>query len=841
MLTTSAPSTFGDLLRHYRQAAGLTQQQLAERAGLSVHGIQKLERGATHPYRDTAQRLIAALQLEARDKSSFEAAVAPVRRHSATPAAEPPLARRHNLPLSTTRLIGRETAIDEVVGRLADTRLLTLTGVGGCGKTRLALEVGRSLIDDYRDGVWLVELGPVVDPALVAPRVAAVLGIRETAEQSLAGVLASALRDRQILLILDNCEHLLDACAHLIDGLLKACPDLKVLATSREPIGIDGEVAWRVPSLAVPEAASTETPQQLLLNAAVQLFIQRSTAAQPRFMLTARNASSVVQICRRLDGIPLALELAAARIDSLTAEQIARRLDQRFQLLTGGSRAVLPRQQTLSATLRWSYDLLGRAERRLFERLTVFSGGWSLEAAEAVCAGNGLNGDEILDLLAQLTRKSLVVADERADGGERYWMLETVRDYARQKLGERAAAEISALRDRHAAFYAVWIERQVPDPRERWSVATPGLTIDALSGVDAEFDNIRATLNWCVESDCPAPGIRLAVRLLFFWEARGLYSEARRGLGALLELADPSARDSRRMPLDRAGRADAITPAERAAATFIVGSCALRQGDYEEARGRYDGCIEVWRKLGDDQALAAVLAERGLVAWQLGDPDEAIDYLEASRRLFEQWDRGNPVSAAHAANALRNLGMVARSRGDYAHAAAYFRESVTLGRLFTAGGGYSVARGLCQLGRTVYLQGDVAQSKQLFDEALDVMRVERLAGHLLADCLDWLASVADADGRPRAAATSFGAADAQWQASGGVRYAPERPAYEVELTRVKGKLAPDEFAAAWAEGRAMSREEAVDFGLHQTRLASPLQQNVSGRSASTIASSSVKD
>ncbi len=807
MLTTSAPSPFGDLLRHHRQAAGLTQQQLAERAGLSVHGIQKLERGATHPYRDTAQRLIAALQLEARDKSSFEAAVAPVRRHGATPAAEPPLARRHNLPLSTTRLIGRETAIDEVVGRLADTRLLTLTGVGGCGKTRLALEVGRSLIGDYRDGVWLVELGPVVDPALVAPRVAAVLGIRETAEQSLAGVLASALRDRQILLILDNCEHLLDACAHLIDGLLKACPDLKVLATSREPIGIDGEVAWRVPSLAVPEAASTETPQQLLLNAAVQLFIQRSTAAQPRFMLTARNASSVVQICRRLDGIPLALELAAARIDSLTAEQIARRLDQRFQLLTGGSRAVLPRQQTLSATLRWSYDLLGRAERRLFERLTVFSGGWSLEAAEAVCAGNGLNGDEILDLLAQLTRKSLVVADERADGGERYWMLETVRDYARQKLGERAAAEISALRDRHAAFYAVWIERQVPDPREH----------------------------------CPAPGIRLAVRLLFFWEARGLYSEARRGLGALLELADPSARDSRRMPLDRAGRADAITPAERAAATFIVGSCALRQGDYEEARGRYDGCIEVWRKLGDDQALAAVLAERGLVAWQLGDPDEAIDYLEASRRLFEQWDRGNPVSAAHAANALRNLGMVARSRGDYAHAAAYFRESVTLGRLFTAGGGYSVARGLCQLGRTVYLQGDVAQSKQLFDEALDVMRVERLAGHLLADCLDWLASVADADGRPRAAATSFGAADAQWQASGGVRYAPERPAYEVELTRVKGKLAPDEFAAAWAEGRAMSREQAVDFGLLQTRLASPFQQNGSGRSASRIASSSVND
>jgi transcriptional regulator with XRE-family HTH domain len=361
MLTQSAPSTFGDLLRQHRQTAGLTQQELAERAGLSVHGIQKLERGATRPYRDTAQRLIVALRLGAEDRSRFHAAVAPVRRHTSAPRGKASDgAVRHNLPSPTTSLVGREDATVEIRRRLAGTRLLTLTGVGGCGKTRLALEVARTVVEDNSDGVWLVELGPLADPSLVPQRVAIALEVREKAEEPLTTALANALRDRHLLLVLDNCEHLLDACAQLVDDLLKACPGLSVLTTSREPIGIRGEVAWRVPSLAVPDPASTETLQQLLVNPAVQLFVQQALAAQPRFMLTARNKSAVVQICRRLDGIPLALELAAARIEALTAEQISARLDQRFRLLTGGSRAAMPRQQTLAATLDWSYDLLAK-------------------------------------------------------------------------------------------------------------------------------------------------------------------------------------------------------------------------------------------------------------------------------------------------------------------------------------------------------------------------------------------------------------------------------------------------------------------------------------------------
>jgi transcriptional regulator with XRE-family HTH domain len=278
---TRPPATFGDLLRQHRQAAGLTQQALAERAGLSVHGIQKLERGATRPYRDTAQRLIAALQLISDERARFQAAVSPVRRHaSTTPVAAVSDSARHNLPLPVTSLVGREAATREVEHLPADTRLLTLTGIGGCGKTRLALEVGRAVIDQYPDGVWLVELGPLADPALVTPRVATALGIRETAEQPLMSALSNALRKRHMLLVLDNCEHLLDACAQLIDGLLWTCPDVRVLATSREPVGIGGESVWRVPSLELPDAEPSPTLEQLGENPAVQLFVQRAAAAQ---------------------------------------------------------------------------------------------------------------------------------------------------------------------------------------------------------------------------------------------------------------------------------------------------------------------------------------------------------------------------------------------------------------------------------------------------------------------------------------------------------------------------------------------------------------------------------
>jgi transcriptional regulator with XRE-family HTH domain len=355
-------ASFGDLLRHYRQAAGLTQEGLAERAGLSVHGIQKLERGVTHPYRDTARRLAEVLKLSPDDEEQFRAAVQPVRRHGTRRGGAESAHLHHNLPMQLSSFIGRDRELADVIARLEDARLLTLRGVGGCGKTRLALEVARSIVAKYPDGLRLVELGPLSDPALVAQQVGAALDVRESPEQPFTTALIRSLAGRRVLLVLDNCEHLLQSCALLLNALLRGCPDLHVLATSREPIGIDGEVAWPVPSLAVPNTEHAGSIGELANNPSAQLFVERARAAQPRFTLSVRNASAVAQICQRLDGIPLALELAAARIQALTAEQLALRLDQRFRLLTGGSRAALPRQQTLQATLDWSYELPTRSE-----------------------------------------------------------------------------------------------------------------------------------------------------------------------------------------------------------------------------------------------------------------------------------------------------------------------------------------------------------------------------------------------------------------------------------------------------------------------------------------------
>ena len=804
-MATGAPSAFGDLLRYYRQSAGLTQQQLAEQAGLSVHGIQKLERGATHPYRHTARRLTAALHLEGERKSQFEATVGPVHRRAAVPHASAPADQHHNLPVPLTSLVGRDDATRDLVRQLGRTRLLTLTGVGGCGKTRLALEVATAAIDDYADGVWLVELGPLADPALVGPHVATVLRVRETAEQTLEVALVNALRQRTTLLVLDNCEHVLDGCAQLIDVLLKACPNLVVLTTSREPLGIVGEAVWRVPSLALPDATSRMDLEELLRTPAVHLFVERATAVQPGFALTTRNASAVVEVCRRLDGIPLALELAAARVESLSVEQIAQRLDQRFRLLTGASRAAVPRQQTLSATLEWSYQLLRGSERRVFERLAVFSGGWTLEAAEAVCAGDGLLRQDVVDVLWQLTRKSLVVADETSDGSERYSMLETVREYARQKLSARDAAWNRELRDAHADFFASLVHESLPYTLGQLMVETPDIRMEALARVEADYDNVRALLGWWRESGRAASAMRVAIRLGGVWEMRGLYTECRQVLLGLLDLADQQARDGPSTPLD----ADDLTGDERACAIATVGISSLRQGDYQAAATWLTEAAAVWCESGDDLKLAGCLAEVGLATWLGGDAEAAMDHLEESWLLFERAG-SDPTFSGRGYNTLRSLGMVARSRGDYGRAAEYFQQSIDRAHV---SGGYSVARSLSHLGRTLFLKGDRAEARRAFHTALQVMQTERIAGHSYADCLDWVAALVDADGRPRDAAVLFGAADAQWQASGAVRYAPDRAAFAADLARVQSRLNEDEFATGWREGHGLSREHAVAYAL----------------------------
>jgi predicted ATPase/DNA-binding CsgD family transcriptional regulator/DNA-binding XRE family transcriptional regulator len=797
MATTDGVGPFGTLLQRSRVAAGLSQEELAERAGLSKRGISDLERGQRRsPHPATVRRLAEALNVDCAERAAWVSSAA-VAAH--TSGAAPRISGRHNLPLQLTSFIGRDRELEDLPKRLATTRLLTVTGPGGIGKTRLALRIARSRVATFPDGVWLVELAPLSDPALVVRTVATVLGVGEQAGESILNTLVARLEPRHLLLVLDNCEHLLQACAVLVDAVLRACPKLRILATSREPLSVNGEVAWRVPSLPVPEPRPAASLADVQQNAAVRLFVERAGAAQRRFALTARNAAAVAQICRRLDGLPLALELAAARVETLTAEQLVARLDQRFRLLTGGSRTALPKQQTLSATLDWSYELLSESERRLFERLAVFAGGWTLEAAEAVGSDDELAGEEVLELLARLVHKSLVVAEEQADGTARYRLLETMREYAGQRLAARGPAEVAAARGRHAVFYSAVASQLGPVAQTTPSAASGDAPIEVVRDrIEAGYDNLRAALGWWLAQGRPVEGLGLAHALGFFWLARGLYAEGRRWLEAMLALADRTV---------RCASATAVPSRLRADALSWLGGMASAQGSYTQARASYEASVALWRELGDLVMLADDLALLGLNRWLAEDAAAAIAALEESLRLC----RANAIPG-ETATTLRHLGMIARWQGQYERAVALLREAVAEAEAQPAGAYHravNVTFGLAELGRAAYLQGDSPQAETALRNAVGVIRETGLAGECLTNCLDWVGALEGAHGRPVRATQLFGAADAQWRASGAARYATDRPAYERDLATVRAALDEEAFAAAWAEGQGLSWDDAV--------------------------------
>ena len=419
----------------------------------------------------------------------------------------------NNLPAQLTSFIGRVLELAEVKQLLTRTPLLTVTGPGGTGKTRFSLQLAAEVLDmkQFTDGVWLVELAPLADPTLVAQTVASTLGLREQPGRTILDTLVDYLRGKNLLLILDNCEHLIEACAQLANALLRAAPHLKILATSREALRITGETAYHLPSLPLPDsqAASLEALAQ---NDCVRLFVDRALAAYPPFRLKEKNAPAIAEICLQLDGIPLAIELAAAHTKVFPPKQIAARLDDRFRLLTGGSRAELPRHQTLRALIDWSYDLLSEAERALLWRLSIFAGGWSFEAAQAVC-GKGID-TEVLDLLMQLVNKSLVAVEEELEEG-RYHLLETIRQYARDKLFESGEAE--QVRDRHLEYFLHYAEAAEPKLRSAEQLAW-------LERVETEHDNLRSALAWSLESGSSERAQRLTGALYYFCELRGYWS-----------------------------------------------------------------------------------------------------------------------------------------------------------------------------------------------------------------------------------------------------------------------------------------------------------------------------
>jgi predicted ATPase len=443
---------------------------------------------------------------------------------------------RHNLPLQLTSFIGREKEIAEIQALLEQTpgRLVTLTGSGGTGKSRLALRMAENLQDEYEDGIWLVELASLSDSDLVAQTVAINLGLNQTTTAQVTSELQDYLETKHLLLIMDNCEHLVDTCAGLADILLRACPRLFILVSSREALGIAGEIPYHVPPLHIPDIKAVPTIEELRQYEAIQLFIERARSVSPNFTLDAANSEAVLQVCQRLEGIPLAIELAAARVKLLQVGEIAQRLDDRFHLLTGGDRAALPHHQTLRASLDWSYELLSEAEKTFLQRLSVFAGSWSLVAAEAVGSGNGIPVGDVLDLLGQLVDKSLVIAEADTQGETHYRMLETIRRYAHEKMVATGQAE--KVSEQHLQYYLVMVERI-----ERKIRGAESRTI--CNQLEAEIDNLRLALMWSLEergkpSWSPESGLRLATALWWYWAIQNRFEEGYRWLNRLLTSED---------------------------------------------------------------------------------------------------------------------------------------------------------------------------------------------------------------------------------------------------------------------------------------------------------------
>jgi predicted ATPase/DNA-binding XRE family transcriptional regulator len=586
---SAAPVGFGELLRRHRLAAGLTQESLAERAGLSEHGVQKLESGTTHPYRDTAERLIRALQLSDQDQARFKLAARPTPRrlHAQPNTAVTSEAASTSLPISATSFVARTGELDRLKQRFREHRLLTLTGSGGCGKTRLALEMARQLESQFINGAWLIDVSPLTDATLVAQTIAISLGIRDVQGRSTLDVLTDCLHSRHLLLIIDNCEHVIEACAQVADTLLRSCANVQILATSRELLGVAGEATWRVPSLSVVSpregaASGSDLAVKVLASESGRLFADRAQLAVPSFALTPANASAVAQVCQRLDGIPLAIELAASWVSMLSVDQIAMRLDQRFRLLTGGNRTAVRRQQTLQATIGWSYQLLSDEERSLIRRLAVFAGGWSLDAAEALGADVLGSAEDVLQVMSRLLAKSMVLAEESRENQPsvvRYRFLETIRQYAGEKLLE--AGEASTARDRHRDHFLAWAERAAPEVVGRDQLAW-------LARLDAEHDNLRAALEWS-RGDGSDRELRLAAALAHFWLLRGHAAEGRTRLRGALE------------------RGELAPSRARAVALDWLGYLELLDGDVASARARFDQAADVSRAAGEGPVLARAL------------------------------------------------------------------------------------------------------------------------------------------------------------------------------------------------------------------------------------------
>ena len=635
----------------------------------------------------------------------------------------------NNLPTQLTSFIGREKELADVKRLLPNTHLLTLIGPGGTGKTRLSIRAANELLDQYPDGVWFVEFAPILDPLLVPRTTAIAIGLRDEPQRSVIEMLCDYLHEKKMLIILDNCEHLVDACARMADRILHAAPNTRILASSREALGVGGEVTYRVPSLGLPDLSHLPPIESLDQYEAVKLFIDRATSAVPTFTVTNENAPALAQVCHHLDGIPLAIELAAAKIRVLSVEQIASRLGDRFKLLTSGSRTALERHQTLRAAIDWSYNLLPPAEQILFGRLSIFIGGWTLEAAESVCGdeptSSVVRGEDILDLMEQLINKSLILKEEM-QGETRYRVLETIRQYANEKLVE--SDESNTLRDKHLEYFLNMAELAEPKlysaDQEHW-----------LNELEVENNNLRAAQEWSLSGPNKGKeGLRLSSALVPFWLIHGHLREGQTWLERLLEVN----RDA--------------SVSIRAKALSGAGTMAWSRNNYSRAAAFHQESLELYQALNDQRGIAEALHNLGVQSYSQGNFEQALPQLQESLKLYRML--GNRLGMAYA---LISLGEVARYQEDPESATACYEESLTLFRAL--GDQRWVAGALHNLGLVAMDRGNVDKALSYHEKSLRLF--QRLGEkQYLSESLEALADVFRARRQPGTAICLLSAAAA---------------------------------------------------------------------------------
>jgi predicted ATPase/transcriptional regulator with XRE-family HTH domain len=873
-------SSFGQWLKRRRKALDLTQEELAHRVGCATETLRKIEADVRRPSRQIGERLAEALEIPESARVAFikaaraelavdrlahpaqelpqialvppntlssEAVIFPFGRITSRsetksfPSSSKPIS---NLPAPLTTFIGREKEQSEVIKLISKHRLVTLTGPGGVGKTRLSIKVGEQVLGNYADGVWLVELASLNNPVLIAQTFAALFGLTAQSTIPITDLLINFLRAKSVLLIVDNCEHLLDACAHLIDTLLKSCSHLKILATSREPLGITGEAIYLVPSLELPDL------QQLIDTfrdfESVQLFEERAQLIQFDFSLTLENAASVAQICQLLDGIPLAIELAAAKVNMLSIEQIAKQLNESFNILTGGSRTALPRHQTLRASMNWSSSLLTEAEQTLLRQLSMFAGGWTLEAAQAICGG------DVFELTNSLVRKSLIVMDQETGREPRYHFHETIRQYAREKLLEAGGSE--AIRNKHLAYFVKLVEQAEPELYRSNQVFW-------LNKLDDELDNLRMALEWALATDLKL-GLQFIINSGGFWEVRGEIQEVQHWLVQFLEhyneadslraralviygnrlatganLAQAQIIANQSLELSRAisdKHAEAFSLWGLGAVLALRGDVAqgfpfveqslvlyrslgdklgqanatgwlsLNTNDLKRSKSFLFESLRLHRELGNVSGIAFCLNQLVLRAILGGDFSSPVQWLDEAIIIHRQLGRRRGE-----VDILEFYGILSYWQGDYQQACSYLEESIALGEKI---GISELDWPHVHMGYARLRQGNITEAKDLFE--LCVQRFQKANNTIgLVYAMEGLASLQVNQQQVEQAARLFAWTDAMREKIGYHRPPVEQASVERDLVIIHAKLDKIEFAKLSEEGHAMTAEQAIALAL----------------------------